>query len=62
MTSHFTIECHKCKYYYITWDKKFPYGCRKMGFKSKTLPSIAVYQNSGFECQLFQPKKLKKQP
>ncbi|MBA4368737.1 MAG: uracil-DNA glycosylase [Desulfobacterium sp.] len=60
MTTHFTIECYKCKHYYITWDKKFPYGCRSMAFKSKILPSITVYKNSGIQCQLFQQKEIKK--
>lgn len=27
--------CVRCAYFYITWEKKFPYGCKAMKFKSK---------------------------
>jgi len=50
------INCYKCKYFYITWDKKFPYGCKVFGFKSKILPSIEVKKASGKECLSFKPK------
>ncbi|MCP4716637.1 MAG: uracil-DNA glycosylase [Deltaproteobacteria bacterium] len=50
------VNCHRCRHYYITWDKRFPYGCREMGFKSRFLPSDAVYQNSGMACLGFVPK------
>jgi hypothetical protein len=51
-------NCAKCKHYYITWDKKFPYGCRAMGFKSKEMPAIAVLNNSGMDCLRFMAKKI----
>jgi hypothetical protein len=56
----FTIECQKCKHYYITWDKNFPYGCRAMGFKGKKIPSQTVYKSSGMQCLMFEKKKEKK--
>lgn len=47
------IDCHKCRYYYVTWDKRTPHGCRAMSFKSKVLPSVAVFRSSGMPCQMF---------
>jgi len=52
------INCYLCKYYYVTWNKKFPHGCRAMGFKSRMLPSIEVYKHSGIYCLLFNQKKI----
>ena len=51
------IDCHKCKYYYITWEKNFPHGCRAMGFKSKQFPSITVFVSSNQDCLLYQEKQ-----
>jgi len=51
------ISCHKCKYYYVTWEKKHPHGCRAMGFKSKIMPSLVVFQSSGSSCKYYSPKK-----
>ena len=53
----FTILCKKCKHYYITWDKNFPYGCRAMGFKGKKTPAYTVYKSSGMKCLLFEEKR-----
>ena len=50
------VDCHKCKYYYVTWEKNFPHGCRAMKFKCKTLPAAAVYESSKMPCMLFKPK------
>lgn len=43
--------------YFITHDPARPYGCRALGFKSKTNPARLVYESSGMQCQLFSPKK-----
>jgi len=48
--------CKNCIYYYITWDKKKPYGCKAYGFKTSTEPAKAVKSISGEECQLFSYK------
>ena len=53
------IDCHKCKHYYVTWDKHFPHGCKAMKFKSKQLPSTVVFVSSNIECLLFEKKKRK---
>jgi hypothetical protein len=50
------IDCLKCKYFYITWDKNSPRGCRFFNFKSKMMPSTVVLQSSGAACLKFEPK------
>jgi len=50
------VNCKNCKYFFITWDKNFPYGCKALAFKSKQIPSFEVKQSSGFECLKFSPK------
>ncbi|HED00638.1 MAG TPA: uracil-DNA glycosylase [Proteobacteria bacterium] len=50
------IDCHKCKHYYVTWDKNFPHGCRAMNFKSQEFPSQVVQTSSAMSCLLFEPK------
>lgn len=50
------VDCKKCKYYYITWDVAFPYGCKVYEVKSKQMPSIIVYQSLGKECESYEIK------
>ncbi len=59
-TQHGEINCFKCTYFYITYDGRFPYGCRAVGFKSHSIPSKEMYANSGMDCQLFQKKDEKR--
>ncbi|PAB59184.1 uracil-DNA glycosylase [Anaeromicrobium sediminis] len=47
------IYCKKCKHYYITWNNKFPNGCKLYGIKSNQLPSILVYRSTGKKCEYF---------
>lgn len=47
------INCRKCIFFRITWDKKFPYGCRAYGFKTRQMPSLKVKSFSGIECLKF---------
>jgi len=56
------INCRKCVFFYITWDKKFPYGCRGLSFRSNRLPSYDVFNSSGMECLKFTPKPEDKKP
>jgi hypothetical protein len=56
MAERHRIDCRKCSFFYITWDKKFPYGCKAMGFKTHLMPSMEVRQASGVECLRFEPK------
>ena len=51
------IDCFKCEHFYITWDKRFPYGCRAMGFKTANIPSGDVCRASGEECLWFRHKR-----
>lgn len=51
------VMCLNCKHYYITWDQRFPHGCRAMGFKSHVPPYLTVFQSSGMPCQLFEEKE-----
>lgn len=50
-------NCRACRYYYITWDEKFPHGCKAMRFKSRRLPHLDVLESSGTHCLLFLAKE-----
>lgn len=50
------INCRKCKYYYVTWDGRMPYGCRVFGIKTRQMPSRVVYKSSGKPCQGFEER------
>jgi hypothetical protein len=47
--------CLSCVHLYVTWDPRFPRGCRALGFKSRELPCTAVAQASGQDCLYFEP-------
>ncbi|WP_456431016.1 uracil-DNA glycosylase [Thermosulfuriphilus sp.] len=51
-----TGRCLKCRHYYLTWDPRFPHGCRAFGFKAAGPPSQLVFKSSGVSCQLFEAK------
>ncbi|PKM94026.1 MAG: uracil-DNA glycosylase [Firmicutes bacterium HGW-Firmicutes-1] len=53
------INCVGCNYYYVTWDKQFPKGCKYFGFKSIKMPSIVVKESSGEWCTLYTTKQQK---
>lgn len=48
-------------YFYVTWDNRFPYGCKAIGFKGKLLPSTVVLQASGHPCLYYQKKQPKQE-
>ncbi len=50
------VRCIKCKFYQVSWDADRPYGCAKLGFKSRIEPSIYVIKISGNICQSFKAK------
>ena len=54
------IRCINCRYYHVSWDADRPYGCSKLGFKSKIEPSTYVIQISGNTCQSFVAKNIRK--
>jgi len=49
-------NCFNCRNFFITHEPLHPYGCRALGFKSKKMPSLVVYESSGMECQVFSRK------
>ena len=51
------ISCQKCKFFYVTWDRSFPYGCKAMGFKGNTMPYLMVFQASGKPCMAYEEKE-----
>ncbi len=53
------VNCFNCMHFIITWDDRFPRGCKAMDFKSRHMPSVAVYEASGMACIKFRPKKQK---
>ena len=50
------INCRRCEYYFVTWEKNKPHGCKAYGFKSQQIPSLVVFQSSGTDCSLFKMK------
>lgn len=52
------INCLKCKYFYITWEKQFSNGCKFFDFKSRYHPSLVVWQSSGKDCHAFTVKSM----
>lgn len=64
MTEKPKINCPQCHYFYVTWDKNFPKGCKVFRFKSKKIPSDFVYEASGLLCEHFteKPKKAADKP
>jgi len=52
------VDCHACSHYHITWDERFPHGCRRMGFKSRRYPGDEVRTAmNGDTCLLFEPRR-----
>jgi hypothetical protein len=47
------INCLKCKNYVVTWDNRFPRGCKLFGFKGTVMPAAMVFQSTGKPCQNF---------
>ena len=53
---HGRTTCRGCVYFYVTYDPKRPWGCRKFGFKGKNLPAVTVFQSTGMHCAYYQQK------
>ncbi len=57
------VDCHRCIHYHVTWDERFPHGCRRMGFKSGCYPNDEVRAAmNGRSCRLFEPRRPRPQP
>jgi len=57
-----TINCQHCVFYYVTWDKYFPRGCRLYGFKTSSQPSYMVIEATGGGCKNYRKKSNGAQP
>jgi len=44
------VTCNGCHYFYVTYKKERPWGCKKFGFISKFIPSREVFNTTGTEC------------
>ena len=49
-------NCFNCRHFSLTWELRFPYLCRAMGFKSRRMPSREVLEASGRPCLRFEAK------
>ena len=50
------LDCRKCVHFFVTWEKKCPYGCKAYGFKGPQMPSIVVKSSSGVSCNFFKQR------
>ncbi len=51
------VNCQKCKHFYVTWDKRYPRGCKAYGIKTRYIPSVIVFKSTGIRCVCYQQKK-----
>ena len=49
-------DCNSCAHFFITWNKKFPFGCRAMGFMTSNSPSKDVFEVEGRDCLAYKNK------
>ena len=52
------IDCNSCANFFITWNKRFPFGCRAMGFMSANSPNKDVLEVEGRDCLAYKEKNL----
>lgn len=52
------VNCRKCIFFKITWERNFKYACKVFGFKSQNIPSIEIINAAGKECPKFSAKNL----
>ncbi len=46
-------NCLDCEHFFVTWDPRFPRGCRVFGVKTRELPSAVVFRSTGHHCPEF---------
>jgi len=56
VSSNSIQTCKDCIHFYVTHDPNFPYGCRRMGFKSLRYPYLVVQEATGKSCQMRSDK------
>jgi hypothetical protein len=55
-------DCNACRHLFMTYEARYPYGCRKLSFKSLRLPHYEVLEASGEPCASFEHKQRTHQP
>lgn len=56
MSGENKINCFKCEFFFITWERERGRGCKAFKIKSKEMPSSMVYRASGTACLKYKPK------
>ena len=54
------VNCFKCKHFAVSWDPRFPRTCKLYGFKTARIPSVAVFESSGYDCEGYEKKDITK--
>ncbi|TVQ36166.1 MAG: hypothetical protein EA384_14835 [Spirochaetaceae bacterium] len=47
-------DCLTCRHFFVTWDKRYPRGCRIFEIKSRELPSLVVLRSTGRRCPSYE--------
>jgi len=56
-----SVNCHKCKHFYITHNPQTPRGCKIYQIQCQGVPSQIVKRaNNGNDCIGFKPKETEK--
>lgn len=50
-------SCNGCIFYYITWDRRAPKGCKYFGFKSTKMPCQVVLSSTGSHCTMYTKRR-----
>ena len=55
-------ECRSCRHYFVTYEARWPHGCRAFDMKSKRLPCLEVAANSGERCHGWEVRRQVRDP
>ncbi len=47
-------NCLTCRHFYVTWERAYPRGCKVFGLKSKRLPSLVLFESTGYHCPVYE--------
>jgi hypothetical protein len=48
-------NCLQCRHFTVTWNARFPRACVVFEIKSRKMPSLVVYESTGYHCPAFEP-------
>lgn len=48
-------NCLKCRHFVVTWNRRFPRACRAFGIQTPRMPSVVVFEQTGYHCPAFEP-------